>query len=129
MNGDPSGRAAGIRRLLSYDANKDGTITRAEMEAGLRADFAKLDTDHSGTLTADEVRAENARRYQADGPQYSPILDWNQDGVIEFGEFASTTRSLFEELDANQDGELSPSELKPPHGPTLEEPARRPLRN
>ena len=121
MHGDPSGTAAGIKQLLRYDANKDGTLTRAEMEAGLKADFAALDADHSGALTADEARTENDRRYKEDGTQYSPLLDWNQDGVIDFNEFANTARSLFDQLDRDHDGELSPSELKTPHGPTLEE--------
>ncbi len=121
MHADPTGTAAGIKQLLRYDANKDGTLMRAEMDAGLKAEFAALDADHSGKLTPDEVRAENERRYKAEGTQYSPLLDWNQDGFIDFGEFASTMRSLFDQLDRDHDGELSGSEIKPPHGPTLEE--------
>src|SRR3954468_6938514 len=29
--------------LLAYDADNDGTVTRAELERGLRAEFAKAD--------------------------------------------------------------------------------------
>lgn len=121
MREDPTGTASGIKQLLRYDANKDGTLTRAEMEVGLKADFEALDKDHSGTLTASEASIENQRRYKEDGPQYSPLIDWNQDGVIDFNEFANTARSLFDELDRNHDGELSPDELKTPRGPALEE--------
>jgi Ca2+-binding EF-hand superfamily protein len=132
IHGDPTGTAAGIKQLLRYDANKDGTLTRAEMEAGLKAYFAALDKDHSGTLTAAEASAENERRYKEDSTQYSPLLDWNQDGAIDFNEFANTARSLFDQLDRDHDGELSPSELKTPHGLTLEEqkkPAQGPRGN
>ena len=121
MHGDPSGTAAGIKQLQSYDANKDGTLTRAEMETQLKKDFALIDKDHNGKLDAGETHAENDRRYAESGTQYSPLLDWNQDGVIDYGEFAGGMRSLFDQLDDDRDGVLSPSELKPPHGPTLEE--------
>jgi Ca2+-binding EF-hand superfamily protein len=121
MRGDPTGTAAGIKQLLRYDANKDGTLTRAEMEAGLKADFDALDKNHDGKLDSDETRAENDRRYLEGGTRYTPLIDWNQDGFIDFGEFANATRSLFDQLDRDHDGELSSSELKPPHGPTLEE--------
>jgi Ca2+-binding EF-hand superfamily protein len=119
--GDAAGYAAGIKQLQSYDANKDGNVTRAEMEAGLRASFNALDTDHSGRLTPDEVRDENERRFKEDGPQYSPLIDWNQDGFIDFNEYASTMRSLFDQLDTNHDNVLTPDEMKPPPGPKLQE--------
>ncbi len=121
MSEDPTGTTAGIKQLLRYDANKDGSVTRAEMEAGLKADFDALDVRHQGKLDADEVRAENERRFKEDGPQYSPLIDWNQDGYVDFNEFASTLRSLFDELDKNHDGVLTPDELKARHGPILEQ--------
>lgn len=121
MHGDPSGTTAGITQMRRFDANKDGTVTRAELDGALKADFAALDKNHDGKLDGDEVRAENDRRYAESGTQYSPLLDWNQDGVIGFGEFANAPRSLFEQLDEDHDGVLSPSELKPPRGPTLED--------
>ncbi|MGQ0742326.1 MAG: hypothetical protein ACT4OG_08565 [Alphaproteobacteria bacterium] len=121
LRGDPSGIAAGIKQMQSYDANKDGTVTRAEMEAQLKKDFAAADLDRNGTLNADEARAENARRYAAHGTQYSPLLDWNQDTLIDYAEFAGAPRSLFDQLDRDNDGELSGTELKPPRGPVLEE--------
>lgn len=124
MHGDPSGTAAGIKQLLRYDANKDGSVTRAEMENGLHADFNSLDIDHNGKLDAGEARNENERRYKEDGPQYSPLIDWNQDGLIDFGEFAGTVHSLFDQLDKEHTGVLTPHELRAPRGPTLEVPQK-----
>jgi hypothetical protein len=121
MRGDPSGTAAGIKQMLRYDANKDGIVARAEMEAGLKTEFTALDKNHDGKLESDEVRAENDRRYAEFGTQYSPLLDWNQDALIDYGEYANASRSLFDQLDSDHDGVLSGSELKAPHGPTLEE--------
>ncbi|HEV2562334.1 MAG TPA: hypothetical protein VGT78_09355 [Rhizomicrobium sp.] len=99
--------------LEAYDANHDGTVTRAEMEAGLKADFAKADTNHDGHLDEAEVRAVNQARWSADSSTASPLVDWNQDGVVDFHEFAATARSLFDQMDTDGDGKLSPQELHP----------------
>jgi hypothetical protein len=98
--------------LMRYDFNHDGSITRAEMEAGLKADFDAADTNHDGRLDEDEVRAVNRQRLNMD-PTASPLIDWNHDGYVDFDEFAAEPRSLFEQLDTNADGVLSPTELNP----------------
>jgi Ca2+-binding EF-hand superfamily protein len=107
-------RERGIRLVLTYDANSDGTITRAELEEGLHRQFAVVDTNHDGRLDSTEVRAENDRRWQANGTAVSPLIDWNQDGVVDFDEFATTARSVFEELDRDHNGVLTPEELRLP---------------
>ena len=104
---------APVQMLLRFDANHDGSVTRAEMEAGLRADFAAADTNHDGVLEPDEVWAVNEKRSSEDASAASPLVDWNNDGVVDFDEFAATARSLFDQMDANGDGVLSPAELKP----------------
>jgi Ca2+-binding EF-hand superfamily protein len=102
-----------IASLMRYDANGDGKVTRAEMEAGARADFAKADTNGDGKLDQKEWQAENARRYAADGPQTSPLIDWNQDGVISLEEFAGQARSLFDQYDADHNGVVDQDEMRP----------------
>jgi len=99
--------------LLAYDANHDGTITRAELEAGLKADFAKADYKHLGKLDEEEARAVNQARLAQDQSVASPLIDWNHDGFIDFNEFAANARSLFDQLDRNGDGQLTPDELHP----------------
>ncbi len=99
--------------LLKYDANHDGTVTKAELEAGLKADFAAYDTDHNGCLNAEEVRAINEQRLNDQGSTATPLIDWNQDGCVDFNEFAGTARSLFIQLDRNEDGKLDPKEINP----------------
>lgn len=99
--------------LLKYDANHDGTLTKAELEAGLKAEFDAADADRNGCLNPDEVRTINEKRLAEQGSTATPLIDWNQDGCVDFNEFAGTTRSLFTELDRNEDGKLDPKELNP----------------
>jgi Ca2+-binding EF-hand superfamily protein len=100
-------------QLLKYDANHDGTVTKAEMEAGLKAQFDAADVDHDGCLKVDEVRSLNAKRIQELGSTATPLIDWNQDGCVDFDEFAGPVRSLFTQMDRNEDGKLDPKELNP----------------
>ena len=98
--------------LLRYDANHDGTLTRKELLDGLHAEFNTYDVNHNNCLGPDQVRAINALRVQQDGSQATPLVDWNQDNCIDFNEFSGTLLSLFDTLDRNGDGELSPQELQ-----------------
>jgi hypothetical protein len=106
-----------VEMLLRYDANHDGTVTREEMEAGLKADFAAADKNHDGCLDADETAAVNHARWEEGLSTTSTIVDWNHDGCVDFNEFANTARSFFDEIDRDGDGKLSPKELRPYGGP------------
>jgi Ca2+-binding EF-hand superfamily protein len=103
-----------IKLMLSYDENSDGVVTRQELEAGLRRQYAMADTNHDGKIDLREMQAENDRRFRAFGTEASPLIDWNQDGVIDFDEFASTARSVFDDMDKNHDMKLDQNELRLP---------------
>ena len=99
--------------LLRYDANHDGTLTRDELKAGLQAEFNAYDVNHTNCLGPDQVRTINQLRVQQDASQATPLVDWNQDNCIDFNEYSGGTLSLFDTLDTNGDGRLSPQELNP----------------
>ncbi len=99
--------------LLRYDANHDGILTRAELQAGLKAEFDTYDVGHKNCLGPDQVRAINRMRVQEDASQATPLVDWNQDNCIDFNEYSGATLSLFDTLDKNGDGQLTADELKP----------------
>jgi hypothetical protein len=99
--------------LMRYDADHDGVLTRAELIAGLRAEFNTYDHDHNNCLGPEEVRAINQMRVQQDASQATPLVDWNQDGCIDFHEYSGTLLSLFDSLDTNGDGKLTADEINP----------------
>lgn len=110
-----------VEALLRYDTNHDGQVTRGELEAGIRKDFAAADTNHNGLLDGEEIMAVNQARWAKDAASATPLVDWNQDGFVDFREFASAPQSLFDQLDTNGDGVLSAQELKPPKRRRLRE--------
>ncbi len=79
---------SGRMMIANYDTDADGTVTRAELESGLRQYFKQADTNHDGRLDPDEVAAANQRRIQKDGSAAIPLIDWNHDGYVDFNEFA-----------------------------------------
>ena len=56
-------------------------------------------------------RRSTRRRVDADQATATPIVDWNQDGCVDYTEFSAAPYSLFDQLDANHDGKLTPKEL------------------
>jgi len=112
----PAGLPASAALLLRYDANHDGTITRVEMDSGLKADFSAADTSGDGCLDPAEVRAENQQRLARDGAEASPLVDWNLDGCVDIREFSNTAHSYFDLADRTKDGRVSLLEL---HGPSM----------
>lgn len=98
--------------ILKYDANHDGTLTRAELIAGLKVEFAAHDTHHNGCLDSEQAEAINEARVDADQSTATPVMDWNQDGCIDYTEFSAAPYSDFDQLDLDHDGKLTPKELQ-----------------
>lgn len=101
---------------LTRYAGPDGSVSRAQLEAGLRRDFDAADLNHNGVLEPDEARAVNKQRWDEDKSAVSPLQDWNGDGVIDFSEFAAGPRALFHELDQNRRGVISVEALRAARG-------------
>ena len=99
--------------LLKYDTAKTGSLSRARLVAGLRAEFDALDTRHTGCLDPAQVDAFNQQRIPTEKPTATPIQDWNLDGCLDYREYSAAAYSLFAQLDRNNDGLLTPLELNP----------------
>ena len=72
----------------SFDTDTDGTVSAAELEAGVANLHAKHDADGNGALNADEFAAlfAEATRSMSDRP--FAMLDANDDGAIDADEMA-----------------------------------------
>jgi hypothetical protein len=101
--------------MVKYDADHDANVTAAEFNAGLRAEFSEADLNQDGVLDSLEVRAVNAARIATEASAATPLIDWNDDGHVDFREFAAAPRALFEQIDRNSDGVLDKDELHPRH--------------
>ncbi len=113
----PQGLPPTAAILMRFDTDGDMTITRAEMEAGVRADFAAADLDHNNCLNANETRLENENRLRREGGQATPAKDWNVDGCVNLQEFAGAVRSYFTFVDKTKDGTVTMTELRGPSMP------------
>ncbi len=103
--------------LLRYDTDQDSRISRAEMEAGVSADYALSDVDGDRCINNLEMRVENERRLSRDGGVASPVADWNLDGCVDMTEFGSSVRSYFNYADHSKDDAVTTAELQGPSMP------------
>jgi hypothetical protein len=103
--------------LLRYDSDQNGIVSRAEMDAGVNADYEMADLDGSDCISGQEIRAENERRLNRDGGVASPIADWNLDGCVNMNEFGSSIRNYFSFVERSGDGQVTAVELRGPSMP------------
>lgn len=103
-------------RLQPLFGPSDQELTREKMDEGLKVELTKWDKDSSGGLTHSEVAPLNDA-LRAENVGASPVTDWNGDGQVDFQEFASGWRTMFELCDRNRNKMVSYRELG--HSPNV----------
>jgi hypothetical protein len=114
--------------LAAYDANKDGTLTRAEYDAGRAERFKATDANGDASLSEDEYVAEFSGRFEKDLAASNSseekktearqrqirqthvrfgILDTDKDGKISHAEYHAIAARTFAEQDADKDGMIT----------------------
>ena len=92
MGGRGEGRGAMMMEMFdTVDADKDGKITYAELEAHRKAEFAAADTNGDGALSADELSARALARFQE--------------------KLAERTQNMLDNMDNDGNGSLSEDEM------------------
>jgi hypothetical protein len=97
-------------RLQPFFAKDAKVLTRKELEAGLKVEFAKWDKDGSGDLSASEIEPLN-EQLRAQYSAASPVMDWNGDGRVDLTEFGSGWRTMFDLCDTSHDDTVTVREL------------------
>jgi Ca2+-binding EF-hand superfamily protein len=111
-----------VARLMSFDANKDGKLTKDEVPERMQGIFERADANKDGVLTKEELTAATAsqqpRRMEGRGPGGPPMdllfraIDKNGDGTLSKEEIAGAPAAL-QALDKNGDGQLTADEIRP----------------
>jgi hypothetical protein len=103
--------------FAAVDADGDGKITPAEMQAFRQAEIAGLDADGNGLISAEEMVAKQMVRMQARAEEMAKARieaqDSNGDGQLSAAEMAmpGMPTGMFERLDTDKDGAISTAEL------------------
>lgn len=85
QDGAPSPHGLRGGMMMMADANRDGTITKAELTAALEARFARLDANKDGKLTRED--REILRQQRLD--ERFAAMDTDKNGQISKAEFAA----------------------------------------
>lgn len=113
--GDPD------KKFKAMDADSDGKVTRTEHAVGAREMFTKCDANKDGLVTAAEMDAAFAAKGDKhDKHEKSAIdkikeIDTNADGQLSLAEHEAGTEKMFNKLDKNSDGTLSKDECHEGH--------------
>lgn len=97
-----------------FDADGDGKVAIAEIEGRAREFVSAADADKDGYITKDEMEAfHQSRRAEREARRFP---DADNDGYVSRREFEDAARIRFDELDANGDGLISRDEAPEHHG-------------
>jgi Ca2+-binding EF-hand superfamily protein len=144
----PMTRAEMIQKVQDHfaklDTNKDGFVTKEEMEAGRTAMhehmadrtkdrasgmFDRMDSNHDGSITRAEFDAAHAAMGERMGKMHMAMrgmhdgmaahmfatADSNNDGRVSVQEATAAAAAHFDKLDANHDGIVTPDEMRAAH--------------
>jgi hypothetical protein len=100
--------------LASLDADHDGRLSRAEHAKALQADFARIDSNRNGVLSAPEMGTWLRSRGASPrigtvtlGAQEIATIDGDRDGRVSAVEHGRVADARFAALDGDRDGTVT----------------------
>jgi Ca2+-binding EF-hand superfamily protein len=104
------------------DTNGDGKISADEHAAGAKKMFEMMDADKDGKVTADEMTAAHEKitgkkpgATEMSAADKIKVMDKNGDGVLSADEHAAGAKMMFDAMDADKDGFITPAEMAAGH--------------
>lgn len=98
--------------FVSFDADGDLNVTRAEMEAGLPREFQRADQNGDGDISPIEFQSwANAALGGGQMGPYRLDFDRNVDNTISREEFETEIRGRFTDYDSDENDSLSRTEF------------------
>jgi len=101
-----------IQHANEMDSNKDGSLTRAEMNGEINGTFLKYDVNGNGKLESGEVQNGNVRSPLGGFvKQHAKEIDSDSNSLITPEELTATVSRMFDRADRDRNGILSKDEL------------------
>lgn len=97
--------------LKKADTNKDGVITKEELQAAQEKRFKKFDLNDDGEVTAKEVQEKMSEHFAKRAQRLTRRFDENRDGKVTAEEFKAHGERRLYMLDLNNDGQISKDEM------------------
>jgi len=94
------------------DANHDGKVTQAEIEAFESARAAEIDANHDGKITADEIQAFREKERTKREAARLARMDSNGDGTVSVQEYEAAQTWRLARMDRNGDGTIDGQDMR-----------------
>jgi hypothetical protein len=94
------------------DANHDGKVTQAEIEAFETARAAEIDANHDGKITADEIQTFREKQRAKREAARLARMDSNGDGTVSVQEYQAAQTWRLARMDRNGDGTIDEQDMR-----------------
>ncbi|MDR0184679.1 EF-hand domain-containing protein [Lysobacter arvi] len=118
----PAAAMAGDDKAKMMDTDGDGMVSSAEHAAGAKTMFTRMDANSDGKVTAAEMDAHHAAKMAGKGDKMKMSsadkikkIDTDGDGAITAAEHDAGSAQMFTKMDTNGDGNLTAAEMKAGH--------------
>ncbi|TNE41801.1 MAG: signal transduction protein [Sphingomonadales bacterium] len=99
-------------RIMEADANRDGKVSRAELTAYRKQQWARIDRNGDGYFSKDDLPRFAQGKWETGRPaEVRRLYDSNGDGRVSQAEFVNGPTVAFDMADANRDNIVTRDEL------------------
>ncbi|NQV54573.1 MAG: hypothetical protein HQ503_01825 [Rhodospirillales bacterium] len=109
------GGGMGTGMMEQFDADKDGTITAAEIAKLQKDQIAKYDKNGDGKLSLDEFQGLWTEHMKERMVDHFQALDNDGDALVTEAEIGRITKHMTDRMDRNRDGNITQDEMQGGH--------------